>query len=92
MGFPGGGKFVGMLGAEMTKAEIKAELRQLPLAERVAFLEELWREAEQDQPRLLDWQKKIVDERLADLEARPEDWISVEELRERLERRLQGVT
>lgn len=76
----------------MTKAEIKAEIREFPLTERMALLEELWREAEQEEPRLLAWQQKIVDERLADLEARPKEWLSVEELRERVERRLQCVT
>lgn len=73
----------------MTKAEIKAELRGLPLAERVALLEELWLEAEQEEPRLLDWQKKIVDQRLAEAEASPDDTISLAEMRRRLERRIQ---
>jgi putative addiction module component (TIGR02574 family) len=74
----------------MSKAELKQAIRELPFPERVELLEELWREAETEQPELLDWQKEILDERLRDAEAHPEDWVSWEEAKLRLERLAQG--
>ncbi|HEX5760560.1 MAG TPA: addiction module protein [Thermoanaerobaculia bacterium] len=70
----------------MSKADLKQEIRKLPFPERVELLEELWREAETEQPELLDWQKEILDQRLRDAEANPEDWVSWDEAKLRLER------
>jgi putative addiction module component (TIGR02574 family) len=70
----------------MSKAELKQEIRKLPLPERVELLEELWREAETEQPELLDWQKEILEQRLRDAEANPEDWVPWDEAKLRLER------
>jgi putative addiction module component (TIGR02574 family) len=69
----------------VSKAELMREIRSLPLAERVELLEELWREAESERPELLDWQKELLDQRLRDAEAHPEDWVSWEEAKQRLE-------
>jgi GAF domain-containing protein len=74
----------------MSEAELKQETRKLPLVERVELLEELWLEAETEEPRLLDWQRQILDERLRDAEAHPEDWVSWDEAKRRLERLVQG--
>ncbi len=64
------------------------EIRRLPFTERVELLEELWREAESEHPELLDWQKKLVDQRLTDAEMHPEDWVSWDEAKQRLERQI----
>ena len=72
----------------MSKTELIQELRKLPLAERVEILEEVWREAENEQPGLLDWQKELLDQRLKDAESNPDDWVSWDEARQRLERQL----
>jgi putative addiction module component (TIGR02574 family) len=70
----------------LSKAELMHEIRRLPFAERVELLEELWSEAESERPELLDWQKELLDQRLKDAEAHPEDWVSWDEARQRLER------
>jgi hypothetical protein len=49
-----------------------------------------WSEAESERPELLEWQKVLLDQRLRDAEARPEDWISWAEAKQRLERQLHG--
>jgi putative addiction module component (TIGR02574 family) len=72
----------------VSKADLMHEIRRLPFAERVELLEELWREAETEHPELLDWQKELLDHRLRDAEAHPEDWVSWNEAKQRLERQL----
>ncbi len=74
----------------MSKAELKQEIRKLPFPERVELLEELWREAETEQVELLDWQRAIIDQRLRDAEAHPEDWVSWDDAKRRLERQVQA--
>jgi putative addiction module component (TIGR02574 family) len=74
----------------LSKAELMHEIRRLPFAERVELLEELWREAESERPGLLDWQKELLDQRLRDAEEHPEDWVSWDEARQRLERQVRG--
>jgi len=70
----------------MTRAALKEETRRLPVGERVELLEQLWREAEAEQPVLLDWQRELLEERLADAISEPEAWVSWEEAKRRLER------
>jgi putative addiction module component (TIGR02574 family) len=72
----------------VSKADLIREIRRLPFPERVELLEELWREAETENPALLDWQKDLLDQRLRDADAHPEDWVSWEEARKRLEQYL----
>ena len=74
----------------MSKAELMREIRRLPFAERVELLEELWSEAEGERPELLDWQKELMAQRLKDAEAHPDDWVSWDEAKQRLERQLPG--
>lgn len=74
----------------MSKADLMHEIRRLPFAERVELLEELWNETESEHPELLEWQKVLLDERLKDAEAHPEDWVSWDEAKPRLERQLHG--
>ena len=76
----------------MSKAELIHEIRRLPFAERVELLAELWREAESERPELLDWQKELLNQRLSDAEERPEDWVSWDEAKQRLEKQLHGYS
>ena len=45
---------------------------------------------ETQRPELLDWQREILDQRLLDAERHPEDWISWEEAKRRLDRLARG--
>jgi len=72
----------------VTRSEIKDEIRRMPLSERVDLLEELWREAEQEEPKLLDWQRELLDARFAEAAADPEGWVAWDDARRRLERLL----
>jgi putative addiction module component (TIGR02574 family) len=74
----------------VSKADLMHEIRRLPFAERVELLEELWIETESERPELLEWQKALLDQRLRDAEAHPEDWVSWDEAKQRLERQLHG--
>ena len=72
----------------MSKTELIAEIRKLPFAERVELLEELWNEAESERPELLGWQKELLSQRLRDAEEHPDDWVSWDEAKQRLEQQL----
>ena len=74
----------------MSKADLIQEIRRLPFSERVELLEELWSEVESERPELFDWQKELLDQRLKHAEAHPEDWVSWDEAKQRLERQLHG--
>lgn len=74
--------------ATLTKADLIQEIRRLPFAEKVELLEELWNEIESEQPELFEWQKTLTDQRLKNAEAHPEDWVSWDEAKQRLERQL----
>lgn len=39
-------------------------------------------------PELLDWQKALLDQRLKEAEEHPDDWVTWDEVRQRLEQRL----
>jgi putative addiction module component (TIGR02574 family) len=72
----------------MSKSELLSEIRRLPFAERIELLEELWKETETEHPELLEWQKALLDQRLAEAEAHPEDCVSWAEAKQRLEGQL----
>ncbi len=72
----------------MSKAELLIELRKLPFAERVELLEEVWREVESEGSGLLDWQNEILGQRLQDAEAHPDDWVSWDDAKKRLEQQV----
>lgn len=68
----------------MTRAELQ-KLLELPAEERREIAQVLWQSVEpEDEGRFLsipDWQRRILDERLADLEQNPHDeqtWEEVE--------------
>jgi len=41
-------------------------------------------------PKLLGWQKELLDQRLRDAAEHPEDWVSWDEAKRRLEQHLHG--
>ena len=51
-------------------------------------MKEVWSEAKSESHGLLDWQKELLDQRLREAEAHPEDWVSWDEAKQRLERQL----
>jgi hypothetical protein len=52
------------------------------------MMEEVSRQSESEAHGLFDWQKELLDQRLKDAEAHPEDWVSWDEAKQRLERRV----
>jgi putative addiction module component (TIGR02574 family) len=66
----------------------KAEIESLSPEERLALIDELWDSFDRthaataaEPASLPEWQRKVLDERLADLEANPKDDLSVAEAR-----------
>lgn len=65
----------------MTRDEIQSTLLALPAVERRELAEVLWRSLEVDPEPLPDWQRRLLDERMAVLEAQPDEgaeWDDVE--------------
>jgi putative addiction module component (TIGR02574 family) len=57
----------------MTRSEIQRTALELPVEERQELVEVLWESLESDPGPLPDWQRQLLDERLAALEASPEE-------------------
>lgn len=57
----------------MTKSEIKKSMRRLPVADRIELLDDLQISIAKDEADipLYDWQKKILDKRMADHKKNP---------------------
>ena len=70
----------------MTKTELSAAALLLPAEDRLALAEELWHSVEDDPADLPlhDWQKAILDERLASARRDPDSWLSHEEVMARV--------
>jgi putative addiction module component (TIGR02574 family) len=70
----------------MTKMQIQREALQLPVEERLEVAEAIWESLESaaDQPPLPDWQRKILDERIAEDDADPETGSPWEEVKQRI--------
>lgn len=70
----------------MTKAQLKSEALQLPVEERLEIAEAIWESLETavDQPSLPDWQREILDERLAEDDANPDEGSPWEEVKQRI--------
>jgi putative addiction module component (TIGR02574 family) len=71
----------------MKSAEIR-KLLELPVAERIELAQILWESVEpEDETRFLsipDWQRRILDERLADIERNPDNEQTWEEVKAEL--------
>lgn len=73
----------------MTKDEIKAHALRLPERERLQLAEELWASVADpndypDDVPLLQWQKNLLDERLADMERNPDGGIPWEQVKKEI--------
>jgi len=64
------------------KYPTKAELLELSKDERLQLLDDVWEtlERERDSEPVPEWHKRIIDERLRELEENPEEGIPVEEV------------
>jgi putative addiction module component (TIGR02574 family) len=71
---------------DMTKAQLKREALQLPVEDRLEIAEAIWESVETavDQPPLPDWQREILDERIAEDDANPEAGSPWEEVKQRI--------
>ncbi len=70
----------------MTKSRLRREALDLPVEERLELAEALWEsvEAAAQQPPLPDWQRQILDERIADDDADPEAGSPWQEVKQRI--------
>ena len=70
----------------MTKAQLKHEALQLPIEERLEIAEAIWESLEStpDQPPLSDWQRRILDDRIAEDDADPDAGSSWDEVKQRI--------
>lgn len=70
----------------MTKDELKREALKLPPEERLKLAEALWESLERDgiQPEIPQWQRDLLDERLAEAEANPEAMEPWDEVKRRI--------
>ena len=65
---------------------------ELSLEEKIDYVQSLWDRiaVDADTVPLTDWQKKVLDRRLADLERNPDIGVPWEEVRARLRQKLDG--
>ena len=76
----------------MTKAAIRKGLRKLPVEDRVEILDELVHlvAADQRDLPLPQWQKDLLDQRLAEFEKSPEDTMTLEEFQKKIRGAIKG--
>lgn len=70
----------------MTKTQIQREALQLPVDERLEIAEAIWESVESSaaQPPIPEWQRKILEERIAEDDADPEAGSPWEEVKRRI--------
>ncbi len=70
----------------MTKSQLRREALDLPVEERLELAEALWEsvEAVTQPPSIPDWQREILDERVADDDADPEAGSPWQEVKARI--------
>ncbi|HEY4565200.1 MAG TPA: addiction module protein [Thermoanaerobaculia bacterium] len=70
----------------MTKSQLRREALDLPVEERLELAEALWESVEvtAQQPPLPDWQRQILDERIAADDADPEAGSPWQEVKQRI--------
>lgn len=78
----------------MTKGEVTAQALKLPIEDRLELASALWDsvEANSSQLELYDWQRRVLDERLAAAERDPDAWLAWDEVKERVLVSLQRPT
>jgi len=70
----------------MTKSQLRQEALDLSVEDRLELAEALWESVEtaSQPPPLPDWQRKILEERIAADDANPEEGSSWEEVKQRV--------
>jgi putative addiction module component (TIGR02574 family) len=68
----------------MTRDEIQSTVLALPPEDRRALVDVLWKSLETDPEPLPEWQRQILDERLAALEAQPDEGSPAQEVEKRV--------
>ena len=70
----------------MTKVELKREILSLPMEERLELAETIWDSLEQSakQPALPEWQRRLLDERIAADDNDPDAGSPWEEVKQRI--------
>jgi len=70
----------------MTSTELTRRVLELPAEERRTLVETLWESLEGEATRLPlhDWQKKLLDERLAEADRDPGVWVPSEEVEQEI--------
>jgi putative addiction module component (TIGR02574 family) len=70
----------------MTKSQLRLEALDLPVEERLELAEALWESVEvtAQQPPLPDWQRQILDERIAADDENPEAGSPWQEVKQRI--------
>jgi putative addiction module component (TIGR02574 family) len=70
----------------MTKSQLRLEALDLPVEERLELAEALWESVEvtAQQPSLPDWQRQILDERIAADDENPEAGSPWQEVKQRI--------
>ncbi|HEX4955091.1 MAG TPA: addiction module protein [Thermoanaerobaculia bacterium] len=68
----------------MTKTDLARSALELPPDERMELVETLWQSLEREPAKLPDWQRALLDERIAELERNPEEGSPWEEVRKRV--------
>jgi putative addiction module component (TIGR02574 family) len=70
----------------MTTTELIQCVLELPVEERRTVVETLWESLEECAPRvpLHDWQKQLLDERIAEAEHNPAVWVPGEEVEQEI--------
>lgn len=68
----------------MTKAEIQQQALELPPEEREELASALWESLEAEPTALPDWQRRLLDQRLASLDENPEEGAPWDEVEKRI--------
>jgi len=68
----------------MTRDDIQRTALELPPEDRRGLVDVLWLSLESDPEPLPDWQRRLLDERLAALEANPEEGSTWDEVEKRV--------
>ena len=70
----------------MTKSQLQSEVLQLPVEERLELAEAIWESLEQSasQPSIPEWQRDLLDERIAEGDADPDAGSPWDEVKQRI--------
>ncbi len=77
----------------MTKAALSRSIRRLPVTDRIELIDEIWHSVAADQAAIPipGWQKEMIDESLAEIEAHPGRGIPLETFRSKVRRAIDRI-